>query len=305
MTYRVRGSLSVERTSCSDARVRWRLSKLLVVCTASMMATACFVSIDEGRIATKRSSNETDQHGDDDDDGEETDPGSIVVDAGPVSMPEAGPCATALLFCRDFDDSARDFTTGFVRPSTSAGPFSFDTTNFASAPRSLLATVNARTQAGALSTSLWRDFSIPPGGRIQVAFDFRASALGSTSVIDLSPIELRLDPPPTGKELVGANLSLREGSWKVFGWSQGDGIEESPSARLDAPAPLDTWHHLAVLYDQGVNQFTFTLDGNSASVTMTSVTPTTLKVGIGAPYTRLPAGTWSVNIDNYVVDEPK
>jgi hypothetical protein len=254
------------------------------------MLTACLVSIDESRLdavavkkdnATAAPPRRT--------------PPVLSHPRDAASPSDAGACP-GHLFCSNFDGPSNDPTAGWL-PPTDPSPFAFDSINFVSPPHSLMVTVapdDARTTALGTLVPI-------PNGNFHIELDVRMSASGDPATIELAPLLIDLEPVPTS--LIGHSLTLVRTTDSTFAeyFTDDDGGLHHAS-QSSVPVALATWHHVAVDYTRVTSQAQFTVDSVMSAVSIATALTNEVFLEVGASFQVDLKSTWTINIDNVVID---
>jgi|GEM_PF-6159912 len=222
-----------------------------------------------------------------------------ALDATDGDAPDAplSPCALPSLFCDDFDTGPSDPAGRWDSMQSAAGPLSFDTATFRSAPRSLRVAITAGT-GGRASELAKRVTGL--SGSVVVELDVLSG--GPTGTYgEVDPIAITLEPPPP---------SRTKQSLAVIFYSDGlyfENYRENPNQADNQKigAFPSKWAHVRIAVSMATKQAVLTIDDAVvATVLVEGSALTGIVVGTGAPYTNDVGAPWTFNFDNVRVTKP-
>jgi hypothetical protein len=225
------------------------------------------------------------------------------TDGGPPPPSDSGadvtkppsPCASAHVFCDDFDQEDANFSkwdTIFGKSS-----LSLTSTNAVTQPNALEAAVGTVTEA-ALEKQL------PSANHTHIEFDLAIQAPTATTGTELDVIALDINSPPTGYSYAEVNLQRYGSSSLLQQYLEVDGAA-GPTQNATFTEPFTTRRHVALDIDFSGSKYTCSVDGtNVASITLNpALTQSAMILIVGVSYLSSKQASWNVFIDDVVVDQ--
>ena len=264
--------------------------------TSLALVAACSLLVSTGDLAREGAAPVLDGASND----ESSADGSAPADGDAAQAPPS-PCASAHVFCDDFDDGGLDLASRWNDITADKGTLALSSERAVTAPRALRTRVG--TGAGRLDTKLVKKVAVT-GGTVRVELDvFLEGAEGSFEEVD--PVSVTFRPGPFGHERSSIYVIHRPSRSGLLYFARpadgGAGTERIADLALTRGA----WHHLTLTYSRDSSRATLSIDENTVYLdVLPGPSITSVEVAVGAPYVANLESTWTIDIDNVVVDNP-
>ncbi len=231
------------------------------------------------------------------------------ADASPSSPTDGGslpgedaastsPCASPHVFCDDFDQGGVDLGSRWDAIETRSGTLALSSERAASPPRALRAVLHPAS--GRRDTKLTKTVAVD-GNTVRVELDlFFDHTAGAYTEVD--PLQVLVQPAPAGHRSSSLFVFVRSNGARFQYWTdRADGGQIS----LENEIPLGggAWHHLTLTLTRDPARATLLVDGVSSRIdTVAAPATTAVSVSIGGAYVEDLSNTWTIDVDNVVVD---
>ncbi|HEY1954001.1 MAG TPA: hypothetical protein VGH28_00265 [Polyangiaceae bacterium] len=212
---------------------------------------------------------------------------------------DAGPCAAQHVFCDDFDDGplGAKWDSPYL---TDGGALGLTTVHAVTAPSALAATA-AQTGPSVEGEAELQKL-LPAADHTRVQADVTVAAGASVSELDM--IALIPKPPPPGSDYADFDIQLGKTTGYLEQYVHDtDGGESSQDLAVDAS--FAATRHVVLDVDFPSQTYALAIDGVPIQ-TMTLNPPmpkSPLELDVGIAYIESSQGTWTVFVDDVVVDQ--
>lgn len=226
-------------------------------------------------------------------------------EAAPVSEPTdaaSRPCASAHLFCDDFDEGNDNPSTRWDDITSGAGPIAVIASDSVSAPRSLR--VSLTSGSGSRMTTIEKRVATTRAD-ITVGFDFRVATPSSQDFGAISFATIALVPAPAGETEHGVTLYQYGDSQPQVAY-----YRDTREGRTDTKSDLDPnvafgrWQRVTFEISGGAApKVSVRVDGSFAGaveIAPVALTGVDIRLGLDTAEART---TTTVHYDNVTVDE--
>lgn len=211
---------------------------------------------------------------------------------------DAGPCSGQHVFCDDFDDGplGANWDSKYL---TDGGALGLTTVHATSTPNALAATV-AQTGPG-IEGEAELQKNLPAADHTRVQADVTIAA--GTSQNELDFIALLPKPPPPGFDYADLNLQLSKSTGYLEEYVHG--ADGGGGQDLAVTETYATTKHVVLDLDFPSQTYALAIDGVPI-VTMTlspQIPKCALQLEVGDAYIEGSVGTWTVFVDDVIVDQ--
>ena len=220
------------------------------------------------------------------------------VGAGDADAGDAGPCASQHVFCDDFDDGP--LGAKWDSPyKTDGGGLALTTLHAVSPPNALAATL-AGTGPGVEGESELQK-SLPAADHTRVQADVTVAPGTSANEVDL--VAMVSVTAPSGFDHAEVNVQSTSDGGILEEYLHGP--DGGAGQDLPVTTSFATTRHIQIDVDFPSQTFALTIDGVPAAGATLSpqITKSALTLNVGVAYIEGSTGTWTVFVDDVVVDQ--